>query len=179
MQNRRGLPFWGFGGLALGAIGLSLTKNENIKFAGRLRPSQCCRSALVLENRNEALEFGMADTLIAKLSGGEDIVVRPLSAIRRYNSVEQDALRAGRELAVESVLDGTIQNWGDRIRVSAKLLRTSDGKQLWAGQFDEKFTDIFVVQDSISEKVAAALKIRLGGKEKKHSTKASRPISFT
>jgi DNA-binding winged helix-turn-helix (wHTH) protein/TolB-like protein/tetratricopeptide (TPR) repeat protein len=125
---------------------------------------------LVLENRNEALEFGMADTLISKLSGGEEIVVRPLTATRRYNSVEQDASMAGRELAVESVLDGTIQNWGDRIRISAKLLRSSDGKQLWAGQFDEKFTDIFAVQDAISEKVATALKIRLGGKEKKHST---------
>ena len=96
--------------------------------------------------------------------------MRPLSAIRRYNSVEQDALTAGRELGVESVLDGTIQTWGDRIRISAKLLRTSDGKQLWAGQFDEKFTDIFVVQDSISERVAAALKIRIGGKDKKSST---------
>lgn len=125
---------------------------------------------LVVENRNETLEFGLADTLISKLSGSEEIVVRPLSAIRRYNSVEQDSLSAGRELAVESVLDGTIQNWGNRIRISVKLLRTSDGKQLWAGQFDEKFTDIFAVQDSISEKVAAALKIRLGRNEKKHST---------
>jgi DNA-binding winged helix-turn-helix (wHTH) protein/TolB-like protein/Flp pilus assembly protein TadD len=125
---------------------------------------------LVVENRNEALEFGMADTLISKLSVGEEIAVRPLSAIRRYNSVEQDALMAGRELGVESVLDGTIQTWGDRIRISAKLLRTRDGRQLWTGQFDEKFTDIFAVQDSISEKVAAALKIRLGNREKKHST---------
>ena len=124
---------------------------------------------LVLESRNEALEFGMADALIAKLSG-EEVVVRPLSAIRRFQSLEQDSLTAGRELGVESILDGTIQTWGDRIRVSAKLLRTSDGKQLWAGQFDEKFTDIFVVQDSISERVAAALKIRLGGKARKHST---------
>jgi len=125
---------------------------------------------LVAENRNEALELGMADTLISKLSGGEEIVVRPLSAIRRYNSVEQDALTAACELGVESILDGTIQTWGDRIRISAKLLRTSDGKQLWAGQFDEKFTDIFAAQDSISERVAAALKVRLGGKGKKHST---------
>ena len=124
---------------------------------------------LVLENRNEALEFGMAETLISKLSDG-DVVVRPLSAIRRYGSLEQDSLTAGRELGVESILDGTIQTWGNRIRVSAKLLRTSDGKQLWAEQFDEKSTDIFVVQDSISAKVAAALKIRLGAREKKHST---------
>jgi DNA-binding winged helix-turn-helix (wHTH) protein/TolB-like protein/Flp pilus assembly protein TadD len=125
---------------------------------------------LVVENRNEALELGMADALISKLSGSEEIVVRPLSAIRRYNAVEQDALTAGHELGVDSILDGSIQTWGNRIRVSAKLLRTSDGKQLWAGQFDEEFTDIFVVQDAISGKAAAALKIRLGGQEKKHST---------
>ena len=74
---------------------------------------------LVVENRNEALELGTADTLISKLAGGDEITVRPLSAIRWYNSVEQDALTAGRELGVESILEGTIQTWGDRIRVSA------------------------------------------------------------
>ncbi|MDQ3131193.1 MAG: winged helix-turn-helix domain-containing protein [Acidobacteriota bacterium] len=125
--------------------------------------------SLVAEKRDEALELGMADTLISKLSG-EEITVRPLSAIRRYNSVEQDSLIAGRELNVEAVLDGTIQTSGERIRVSAKLLRTSDGRQLWAEQFDEKFTDIFIVQDSISERVAAALKIRFGNAEKKRPT---------
>ena len=125
---------------------------------------------LVLENRNEALEVGLADSVISKLSGSEEIVVRPLSAIRRYNSLEQDSMVAAKELGVEAVLDGTIQTWGDRIRISAKLLRASDGKQLWTGQFDEKFDDIFVVQDAISEKVAAALKIRLSGK--RHSTES-------
>jgi serine/threonine-protein kinase len=125
---------------------------------------------LVLENRNEALEFGMAEALISRLSGGE-VIVRPLSAIRRYSSLEQDSLTAGRELGVESILDGTIQTWGNRIRVSARLLRTSDGKQLWAEQFDDTAIDIFAVQDAISEKVAAALRIRLGAREKKQSTK--------
>lgn len=125
---------------------------------------------VVTENRNEALELGMADTLISKLSGGEEIIVRPLSASRRYSSVEQDALVVGRELGVDSVLDGTIQTWGNRVRISAKLLRTSDGKQLWADQFDEKLIDIFAVQDSVSEKVTAALKTRLTGRGKKHQT---------
>lgn len=124
---------------------------------------------LVAEKRDEALEFGMADTLISKLSG-EDIIVRPFSAIRRYGSLEQDSLTAGRELGVEAVLDGSIQTSGERIRVVARLFRTGDGKQIWAGQFDEKFTDIFAVQDSISERVVTALKIRLESKEKKHST---------
>jgi len=172
VQNRKWLA--GFAVLsifALGASGFYLRKSKDKSIDTPIRTIAVLPfKPLVLENRNEALEFGLADALISKLSGGEEIVVRPLSAIRRYNSVEQDSLTAARELSVESVLDGTIQNWGDRIRISAKLLRSSDGKQLWAAQFDEKFTDIFAVQDVIAEKVAAALKIRLGGNEKKHPT---------
>ncbi len=125
---------------------------------------------LVAANRDEALELGMADTLISKLSGGEEIIVRPLDSVRRSISSNQDSLMVGRELAVEAVLDGNIQTSGERIRISARLLRTSDGKQLWAGQFDEKFTDIFAVQDSISERVVAALQTRLGSREKKQQT---------
>lgn len=126
--------------------------------------------ALAEDSRNESLELGMADTLISKLSGGEEIRVRPFSSMRRFASSEQDALSVGSELNVEFVLDGSIQNSGERIRVSARLLRVSDGQQMWTGQFDEDFTDIFAVQDTISERVAIALKVRLSGSGKKHHT---------
>jgi serine/threonine-protein kinase len=125
---------------------------------------------LVAEGRDQTLELGMADALISKLSGGEEIFVRPLSAVRRYDSVEQDSVKAGRELGVEAVLDGSIQISGDRVRVMSRLFRISDGKQLWTGQFDDRFTDIFSVQDSISERVAASLKIGLANNEKKRHT---------
>lgn len=125
--------------------------------------------SLNVENRNEALELGMADTLISKL-GGEEIVVRPLGSVSRYAVLQQDSLNIGRELGVETILDGTIQTADNRIRISAQLFRVSDGKQLWSGQFDEKFTDVFSVQDTISERVATALKIRLSGREKKRQT---------
>ena len=168
--------FWlmaGFGVfiIGLGLLGLySWQGNEKSAAAPIKTVAVLSFKPLVAENRNEALELGMAETLISKLSGGEKITVRPLSAIRRYDSVEQDSLIAGRELNVEAVLDGTIQISGERIRVSARLLRVGDGRQLWTGQFDEKFTDIFAVQDSISERVAAALKIRFGNAEKKRPT---------
>ncbi|HUE84179.1 MAG TPA: winged helix-turn-helix domain-containing protein [Pyrinomonadaceae bacterium] len=124
---------------------------------------------LVGEMKDESLGLGMADALIAKLSG-EEITVRPLPAVRRYSSQEQDPVTAGRELGVDVVLDGSIQVSGDRVRVLAKLLRVDDGRQLWAERFDEKFTDIFDVQDSISERVAGALRIQLGSKDKKRQT---------
>ena len=126
---------------------------------------------LVAENRDESLEMGMAETLIARLSHSREVVVRPLSSVRRYGGLDQDPLKAGRELAVESVLDGHIQTWGDRIRVTVRLMSVGDGSQLWAGQFDEKFTDIFTVQDVIAEKVAGALALTLTGEEQKHLTK--------
>ena len=124
---------------------------------------------LVAENRDEALEMGMADTLISKLGTGDEIVVRPLSSVRRYTSLEQDSSTAGRELGTDAVLDGSIQIAGERVRVSARLIRTSDGKQLWAGQFDEKFTHIFAVQDSIADKAAAALKTKLEKRPKSYT----------
>ncbi|MEO6051759.1 MAG: winged helix-turn-helix domain-containing protein, partial [Pyrinomonadaceae bacterium] len=126
---------------------------------------------LSAENRNESLELGMADTLINNLSASGEIVVRPISSVRRFNNLDQDSAVAGRELGVDSVLEGNIQNANERIRVSTRLIRTSDGRQLWSGQFDEKFTDIFAVQDSISQRVAEALTLKLSGDEQKRLTK--------
>jgi tetratricopeptide (TPR) repeat protein len=83
--------------------------------------------------------------------------------VRRFGSVEQDAVLAGRELGVTTVLEGHIQRDGDRLRVSARLLDVADGKQLWASAYDERFTDIFSVQDSIAERVRAALMPELVG----------------
>lgn len=126
---------------------------------------------LVPEGRDEALELGMADTLIAKLSAGRDLVVRPVGSVRRYGGAEQDPVAAGRELGVEAVLDGTIQRWGDRVRVTARLLRVGDGKTLWAGQFDGTFGDIFSVQDSISKRVVGGLALELTGEERQRLSK--------
>ena len=126
---------------------------------------------LTADLRDEALEMGMADTLIARLSSSRGTTVRPLSSVRKYGSLEQDALAAGRELAVESVLDGSIQRNGNHIRVTARLVQVSDGTSLWAGTFDEEFTDVFAVQDTISEKVAAALALGLSQEEKQRLTR--------
>lgn len=121
---------------------------------------------LVLENRDEALEVGMADTLISKLSNIREIIVRPISSVRRYGGVEQDPLAAGRELGVDAVLDGTIQRWGNRIRVNVRLSRVSDNTTLWADQFEQEYTNIFAIQDSISEQVAGSLALKLAGEER-------------
>ena len=109
----------------------------------------------------------MADTLITRLSRIGQLAVRPTSAVRKYADLQQDAVAAGRELSVESVLDGSIQMQGDRVRVTVRLLSVPGGSQLWAQQFDEKRTDIFAVQDTISAKVVEALALKISGSERK------------
>jgi DNA-binding winged helix-turn-helix (wHTH) protein/TolB-like protein/cytochrome c-type biogenesis protein CcmH/NrfG len=173
-KNRTNIPLYVFVGiLALSLVATALYYWKNSKTAvsgsGIRTIAVLPFKSLTAENRNEALELGMADSLISKL-GSDDVLVRPLGSVTRYVGLDQNDLNAGRDLEVEAVLDGTIQTSGDRVRVSANLLRVGDGKQLWTGQFDEKFTDIFAVQDSISEKVATALKIKLGDNHKKHYT---------
>jgi DNA-binding winged helix-turn-helix (wHTH) protein/TolB-like protein/Flp pilus assembly protein TadD len=115
---------------------------------------------ITADSRDEALEMGVADTLILKL-GGDRLRVPPIAAVRRFASPEQDPLDAGRRLGVESVLDGGVQIANGRVRVSARLIRVRDGRQMWAGQFDEELRDIFSIQDSISDRVLNALRISL------------------
>ena len=122
---------------------------------------------ITAEGRDEYLELGIADALITRLSNVSQIVVRPTSSVRKYIGVEQESAQAGRDLRVGHVLDGSIQRAADRIRVTAQLVSVEDGRSLWAGKFDERFTDIFSVEDVISEQVASALVLKLTGEEKR------------
>jgi DNA-binding winged helix-turn-helix (wHTH) protein/TolB-like protein/Tfp pilus assembly protein PilF len=121
---------------------------------------------LVANDRDEYLEMGMVDVLITKLSNIRQLKVRSISTVRKYTDLQQDPVAAGRELQVEAVLDGSIQRVGDRVRVTVRLLNVQDGTSLWADKFDEPFTNIFALQDSISERVVAALPLNLSGEEK-------------
>jgi DNA-binding winged helix-turn-helix (wHTH) protein/TolB-like protein/Tfp pilus assembly protein PilF len=126
---------------------------------------------LAVNVRDEPLEMGICHALIMRLATVEQLVVRPTSSVVAYNKIGQDPLAAGRELGVDALLDGHIQRSQDKIRVTAQLLRTTDGKSLWSGEFNEPFTDIFAVEDSISQKIVEALHLKLTGDEQRRVTK--------
>lgn len=114
----------------------------------------------------EYLGLGMADALITRLSNLRQVTVRPTSSVRKYDGA-QDPVSVGKELSVEWVLDGSVQKSRKRIRVTVQLVNVSDGVLLWAEKFDAKFTDIFAVEDSISEQVSKAVAPKLTGEEKR------------
>jgi TolB-like protein/Tfp pilus assembly protein PilF len=122
-------------------------------------------------NDDEFLGLGLADALITTLSNLRQLVVRPTNSVVRFTDPAQDLLIAGNELGVDAVLDGRVQRAGERVRVTVQLVSVMDGAPLWAEKFDEKWTDIFTVQDSISKQVAQALLLQLSGAEHRLLTK--------
>lgn len=117
------------------------------------------------EAGDQYLGLGIADSIIAKTSQVNGLTVRPTSAVRKYLNPEIDALEAAREQKVETVLDGTIQQAGERLRVSVNLLNVSDGSSLWAETFNLNFSDIFKMQDEVSRQIAARLRLKLSEAE--------------
>lgn len=109
---------------------------------------------LSTEKDDDYLSLGLADALITTLSQTRQVIVRQTETISKYQSSGKDPLEAGREQHVDVVLEGQVQRSGDRVRVTARLISTSDGASLWADHFDEQFTNIFAVEDAIAEKVA-------------------------
>jgi DNA-binding winged helix-turn-helix (wHTH) protein/TolB-like protein/Flp pilus assembly protein TadD len=122
-------------------------------------------------SRDESLEFGMAETLITRLSNLRNIVVRPIGSVRKFTDPSHDPVKAGEELQTDVVLDGSIQKSGDRVRVTTRLIDVRSGSTLWSEQFDENFTDIFRVQDSIAERIAGALALKLSRQEQEQLAK--------
>ena len=117
---------------------------------------------------DEYLGQGLADALITRLSNLRQVAVRPTSAVLKYGGATRpDLVAVAREQRVDAVLDGSLQRVGDRVRVTVQLVGEADGAPLWAETFDEKFTDMFAVQDAISARVAEALRLRLSGEEER------------
>jgi DNA-binding winged helix-turn-helix (wHTH) protein/TolB-like protein len=116
---------------------------------------------LLAEARNEAIEIGVAELLINRLSALPGVIITPLSSVLRFASPGQDPLQAGRDLEVEAVVDGHVQIQDDEVRLTARLLDVGSGRSLWAGNYTEKLGNFFAVQDALVTQLVAALAVDL------------------
>lgn len=114
---------------------------------------------------SEQLGVGLADALITRLSNSGGIVVRPTSAVLKFTAQDRDALALGRKLGVDAVLDGHLQRSGEQVRLTVQLLRTEDGKPLWADSIEEPDGSLFTLQRSVSEKLAHVLILKLSAEQ--------------
>jgi TolB-like protein/Tfp pilus assembly protein PilF len=112
------------------------------------------------------LGFALADQIIGSLSYVGNILVRPSSAIRRYQTQMVDAQTAGRELQVEFILTGNFLKEADIARLNVELVNVQSNSILWREPIHVKYENTFSLQDLVSEKVIKGLQVQLSQDER-------------
>ena len=108
-----------------------------------------------------ALRVGLADALITRLSSLEELIVRPLATVRRFERELADPREAAQQLHADAVLEGTLQFGDGSVRASVRLIRASDGRALWAETAESRADRFFDLEDSLAEQVTAKLVLLL------------------
>jgi len=113
------------------------------------------------DKENEYFGDGLAEEIVNVLARipGMKVVGRTSSFFFRGKDIE--VAEIGRRLNVEHILEGSVRKVGSRLRVSAQLIKAADGFHLWSGRYDREVTDLFAIQDEITEAIAGALRIKL------------------
>jgi DNA-binding winged helix-turn-helix (wHTH) protein/tetratricopeptide (TPR) repeat protein len=112
-------------------------------------------------NRDDIYEVGIADSLIIKLSSMKGLLVRPLSATRKYADISQDPIEAGKEQQVDYVLASNYQLAGRKIRITSQLFNVVNGQveEIYISEKDA--SDVFAMQDAVAGELGDKLSVRL------------------
>ena len=114
----------------------------------------------------EYFSDGISEDIITDLSKIAGLTVIARNSSFTYKGRSVDIRAVGRELGVQSVLEGSIRRAGNRVRITAQLIDATNGAHLWADRYDRDLTDIFEVQDDVTHRIVDALKITLSPAEK-------------
>ena len=113
------------------------------------------------DHANAYLGDGIAETLINALVNVPGLTVAARTSAFSFRGREADVREIGKQLHVAAVLEGSVQRAGDQLRVTAQLVRTEDGVNLWSERFDRPATEIFAVQDEVARSAVAAMKLTM------------------
>ena len=112
---------------------------------------------------DEYFSDGLAEDIIDALTQVPGLRVMARTSAFAFRDTEADVREIGARLGVEHILEGSVRRSGNRIRVTAQLVKASDGYHLWSQRFDREMTDVFAIQDEISQAIVDKLRVRLSG----------------
>jgi adenylate cyclase len=115
----------------------------------------------------EYFSDGISEDIITDLSKVSALSVVARNTSFTFKGKAADIRRAGRELNVAYVLEGSVRKAANRVRITAQLIDVASSAHVWAERWDRDLTDIFALQDEISQAVVAALKLKLLPEEKR------------
>jgi serine/threonine protein kinase len=106
---------------------------------------------------------GLAEELITALTKIQDLRVASRTSAFQYKKHQADIREIGRQLNVETILDGSVRKSGNRLRITAELINTADGYHLWSERYDRDMEDIFFIQDEMARTIVQTLHLKLVG----------------
>ena len=107
----------------------------------------------------------LADDIIIDLSQISGCKVVAITSAFAFKGKNEDIRTIGRKLGVAYLLEGSVQRAGGQIRVTAQLIKVSDGYHLWSERYDREFKDVFAIQDEITHQIVESLKIQLNANQ--------------
>ncbi|HET9356432.1 MAG TPA: TIR domain-containing protein [Sphingomicrobium sp.] len=137
-------------------------------------PEQARRSICVLpfvnmsgEAEQDYFSDGISEDIITDLSKVSSLSVIARNTAFQFKGTSVDVPTIARKLRVSHILEGSVRKSGSRVRITAQLIDGAAGDHVWAERYDRDLTDIFALQDEISEAIVGALKVKLLPEEKK------------
>lgn len=118
---------------------------------------------------------GMSEELLNLLARVPGLQVAARTSAFAYKGRNVDIREVGRELGVETVLEGSVRQAGDQVRITAQLIDAESGFHLWSETYDRELKDIFAVQDEIAQAIVGRLKIQLAPEEQKLAQRDKAP----
>ena len=116
---------------------------------------------LSADKENEYFSDGLAEDILNLLAKIQGLKVIARTSSFMFRGKEQDIRKIAETLGVSNVLEGSVRRSGNRLRITAQLIKSVDGTHLWSERYDRDMTDIFAVQDEIGQAISEALKVRL------------------
>lgn len=113
---------------------------------------------------------GLTGEIISNLSIIEGLAVRSQTSSFAFKGKQQSVREAGRQLAADYILEGTVLRAGQQLRITAQLVRVRDDFPMWSGRYDRELTDVFVIQDEISRGIVNSLRLKLGRGRRRYET---------
>jgi len=104
---------------------------------------------------------GIAEEILNALCKVANLRVAARVTSFRFGGSSADVAEIGRKLKVQTVLEGSVRKSGDRLRITAQLVKTADGYHLWSRQYDRELKDVFEIQEEIADSIANALSVTL------------------
>jgi serine/threonine-protein kinase len=113
------------------------------------------------DKENEYFGDGLAEEVINALAQVPGLQMAGRTSSFQFRGKDVEIAEVGRRLNVEHLLEGSVRRAGNRVRVTAQLIKVADGFHLWSERYDREWTDIFAIQDEITHAISSALRIRL------------------